>query len=405
MKSILFLSTYPFAKPRHGGQIRLNQLVKKFKSNGWITRSIAVYEQESFLGDELGTYDVPFPVNSKFRLYKNRSVPLINDLLTGGFAVSKDGGLDKIVSNLPANIDVIHVEQCWLWELVKKIKTIPKYSNASVVFGSQNIEYLLKEDILEQYQVKDRADVIADIKSLELNAVLGADVVAAVTQNDINHMKQWGRENIQLAANGIEPWDSSLSNDKWKSKLPKTPWMLYIASAHPPNFTSFNKIIGESLACIPPDSKLVIAGSVCEHIYKEILKSKWSNINISRIELLYVLDDEDLAVVKNLAHAYFLPIEHGGGSNLKTAESLYSGKPVIGTVSSFRGFEQYCDNPRVKVIRSPGDFFSATRTVLTTRLPELSREERVDLENLTWNKTLDVLYFDVERKYEASVNA
>lgn len=405
MKSILFLSTYPFAKPRHGGQIRLHQLVKKFKTNGWTTRSIAVYEQESYLGDELGSFDVPFPIDSKYRIYKDRNIPLINDLLTGSYATSEGDGLDKIIANLPAKIDVIHVEQCWLWSLVEKIKSLPKYKNAIVVFGSQNIEYLLKDDILEQYQVNNRNDVIQDIKSLEMTAALEADIVAAVTENDVRFMNEWGREEIKLAANGIEPWEANTFTSKWENKLPKAPWMLYVASAHPPNFTSFNKIIGDSLACIPPDSKLVIAGSVCEHIYKEVLKSKWASINISRLEFLYVLDDADLAEVKNRAHAYFLPIEHGGGSNLKTAEALYSGKPVIGTISSFRGFEKYSDSPRVNVIKTPDDFFEITRKVLSNPQPSIDELERVELENLTWNKTLDKLYSDVENYYEASVNA
>ncbi|PIF21348.1 glycosyltransferase family 4 protein [Candidatus Pantoea floridensis] len=405
MKSILFLSTYPFSKPRHGGQIRLHQLVKKFERNGWTTRSIAVYEQESYLGDELGAYDVPFPVDSKYRMYKGKYVPLINDLLTGQFAISEDDGLDKIIANLPPQIDIIHVEQCWLWPLVGKIKSLPKYKNVIVVFGSQNIEYILKDEILEQYHVNDRDDVIQDIKALELKAVLEADIVAAVTECDVEFMREWHRREIKLAANGIEPWESNILTDKWEKRLPKAPWLLYIASAHPPNFTSFNKIIGESLACIPPDSKLVIAGSVCEHIYKEVLKSKWASINMSRLEFLYVLDDADLAEVKNRAYAYFLPIEHGGGSNLKTAEALYSGKPIIGTISSFRGFEKYSDSPRVNVIRTPEEFFEVTRKVLSNPQPVLEQQERVNLENLTWDKTLDKLYSDVQNYYEASVNA
>jgi len=405
MKSIVFLSTYPFAKPRHGGQIRLNQLVKKFKLNGWATRSIAVYEQESYVGDELGSFDIPFPLDSKFRMYKNRNVPLINDLLSGGYAASEEGGFNKIIANLPAKIDVIHVEQCWLWSLVKKIKAIPKYNNSLVVFGSQNIEYLLKNDILEEYNVQNRDDVIEDIKTLEMTAVREADIVAAVTENDVNLMKEWGRERITLAANGIEPWDTKLFTQKWENRLPKAPWMLYVASAHPPNFTGFNKIIGESLACIPPDSKLVVAGSVCEHLYREALKSKWANININRLELLYTLDDNDLAEVKNRAHAYFLPIEHGGGSNLKTAEALYSGKYIIGTRSSLRGFENFINNARVNIVQTAEDFFSATRKVLSEPIPAINQDELASLENLTWNKTLDELFSNVETGCGASVNA
>ncbi|MEG3112386.1 MULTISPECIES: hypothetical protein [unclassified Pantoea] len=403
MKSIVFLSTYPFAKPRHGGQIRLSQLVNKFSNNGWTARSIAIYEQESFIGDDLGPYDIPFPIDSEFRKFEGRNIPLINDLLTAEFAVSDRDTFSKVVSHLPDHIDVIHVEQCWLWDLAKKIKALDKFKKAILIFGSQNIEYLLKKDILEQYNIPDHHEVIDKIQSLEIKATVEADIIAAVTENDAKIMASWGGGKVILAANGIKPWDLSYNNtnkNKWIEKLPKSPWMLYIASAHPPNFTSFIKIIGESLACIPPDSKLVIAGSVCEHIYREVSDSKWTSINMSRLELLYVLDDNDLGIVKNLAHAYFLPIEHGGGSNLKTAEALYSGKYVIGTASAFRGFEDYINSTRVKIVNSPQDFHISSRNILSSPTPVLNDEEKEIMQKLTWDRTLEGLFSDVEKFME-----
>ena len=86
--------------------------------------------------------------------------------------------------------------------------------------------------------------------------------------------------------------------------------------------------------------------------------------NLSRLELLFVLSDEDLAAVKTLAHAFLLPIQHGGGSNIKTAEALYSGKYVIGSEAAFRGFQPFIDLPEVTVARSPSQFQQAMRSVL-----------------------------------------
>ena len=82
------------------------------------------------------------------------------------------------------------------------------------------------------------------------------------------------------------------------------------------------------------------------------------------MELLFVLADEDLAAVKTLAHAYLLPIQHGGGSNIKTAEALYSGKYVIGSEAAFRGFQSFTQLPEVTVARSPTQFQQAMRSVL-----------------------------------------
>ena len=40
-----------------------------------------------------------------------------------------------------------------------------------------------------------------------------------------------------------------------------------------------------------------------------------------------------------------LPITYGGGSNLKTAEALLTGHPIIATAKAFRGCEVFTDMP------------------------------------------------------------
>ena len=105
--------------------------------------------------------------------------------------------------------------------------------------------------------------------------------------------------------------------------------------------------VGPSLGCFPPDSRLVVAGSVCSHLYQHLAATRWQSLNLSRLELLNTLPDEDLAAVKTLAHGFLLPILHGGGSNIKTAEALYSGAYVLGSEAAFRGFEDLLDLPEV----------------------------------------------------------
>lgn len=403
MRSMVFLSTYPFKKPRHGGQIRASKLVDIYKRKGWEVTTIAIYEPEGCVGDEVGDLDIPFPPQSKYRQYRGRNIPLINDLLSGAFSVAEDGAFKQITTHLPDKIDLIHIEQAWLWPLAEKIKEEKKFSNVKIVYGSQNIEYELKKKILSQYQVNDVECVLADIQDLEKYATLKADFVAAVTEEDAKKLLDWGASKVIIAQNGIEPWNAEPDKLKyWKERLPDKPWMLYIASAHPPNFTGFNECIGDSLACIPPDSKLVIVGSVCEHIYKEIIKSKWSNINGSRLQLLYLLDDDDLAAVKSLAHCYFLPIVDGGGSNLKTAEAIYSGSYVLGTQSSFRGFEKFTSDQRINIFSTPQEFHRMARIILASDLVESNDTELSTIHDLTWSCTLDELVNTVNASFEGN---
>jgi len=386
--SVLLLSTYPIAEPRHGGQIRLAHIGNAFRDAGWHVESLAVYEPEVYGSSQLGDRDVPLPLSSPYLRFRGRHVPLITDLLTGEYAAADDGGFKKIKTRLPSTMDAILVEQPWLWPLAVKIKTLPQYSNVILIYGSENIEAPLKKDILDSYKVPNTDEVISKISALEKIAASQAEITVAVTRSDLDTLISWGAKNPVLAPNGVGPMKISQKTiDKWKNRLPQEPWLLYVASAHPPNFTAFTKCVGESLACIPPTSRLVVAGSVCEHIYQKLSATRWHSINLSRLELVFVIPDEDLMALKMLAHAFILPIPHGGGSNIKTAEALYSGAYVIGTKEAFRGFEEFTNLPEVFVSNNPEEFQMNIRSVLEGA-PMESRKENPLKNKLLWHVCL-----------------
>ncbi|MFZ2124694.1 MAG: hypothetical protein WA012_11805 [Rhodoferax sp.] len=391
--SALLLSTYPFIEPRHGGQLRLAHMAQAFAADGWHVHSLALFEPEGYAAQARGPADVAFAADSTHRLFRGRLVPLVNDLLSGAYAVADDGGWQDILRRLPAQLDVIHVEQPWLWPLAQKIRQLERYRNVGLIYGSQNIEAPLKQDILQSYHVNpaDTREVVADIDALEQRAAREADVAVAVTASDLRVLQHWGARRAVLASNGIAPWWAEPEILKhWQARLPLAPWMLYVASAHPPNFTGFSQCVGPALGCLAPDSPLVVAGSVCEPLYQHLEATRWHSLNLSRLKLLYSLADEDLAAVKTLAHAFLLPIPHGGGSNIKTAEALYSGAYVVGTEAAFRGFEDLLDLPEVTVARNPTEFQAAMRNVLARPAATASaypggRERR---DALRWDRCL-----------------
>jgi glycosyltransferase involved in cell wall biosynthesis len=388
--TILLLSTYPFATPRHGGQVRLSNIASVFRAAGWNVTSIAVYEPETYGTDAVGKRDVPFPVSSPFRLFRGRKIPFVNDLLSGNYAAADDGGFPSIQRRLPERLDAIHVEQPWLWPLAQKLRAHKSGSRLVLIFGTQNIEAPLKRQILESYKITEVADLVAAIDARERQAAEETDLTLAVTRTDLEALRESGARNVLLAPNGVAPWQAGVELlNRWREKLPKAPWILYVASAHPPNFTGFASCLGDSLACIPPDSKLVVAGSVSEHIYKVMSDSRWRDLNLGRLQLLYSLADADLAAVKTLAHAFLLPISQGGGSNLKAAEALYSGLYVVGTPAAFRGFDAYTALPEVTVADGPRDMQAAIRRVLQSPcLPVGGRESVGNREALRWDRCL-----------------
>lgn len=385
--TVLLLSTYPLVEPRHGGQIRLAGLAAAYRGAGCNVASIAVYDPESFAADQVGGNDFPFPLDSPYRWFRGRYVWFIADLQTGVHAAADDGGFAEVARRLPARVDVVHVEQPWLWPVAMRLRALPHMGWTLLVYGSQNVERDLKEEIFKTYDMTHCEDVLEEIDALERRAAREADFCLAVTQADAEQLKAWGAQSVLLAPNAIAPWQADEARlAHWRARLPGSPWLLYVASAHPPNFKHINRILGGSLASIPPTGRFVVAGSVGGPVAEVLAQSRWAAVNASRLLCLGMLDDADLAAVKTLAHGFLLPIAVGGGSNIKTAEALYSGAYVIGTTAAFRGFKPFLALPEVYAADTPADMHAAIRTVLAS--PRADGDRGGLRQTLTWDHAL-----------------
>ncbi|SCB33956.1 hypothetical protein GA0061100_11080 [Rhizobium hainanense] len=387
MPNVLILTTYPLVNPRHGGQVRAQNICSQFQAAGWRVLNIAVFEEDSYL--EVAPWDVPFPANSPHREFRGKNVMFIGDLQTSKF-VRDETNQALILSRIPADLDVVHVEQPWLWPVAAAYR---QQVNSKVLlsYGSQNIEHELKRSILNSLAGSSYKDIIEDIINeimlLEQSATRGADVVMCVSSSDELVHRKWGARQVVVAPNGVEYRSPDRERlEYWRLKFGATKFLIYVGSAHPPNFTHFNDIVGGSLACFPPDAKLVIVGSVSEHIYRECLKGSFSSVNMSRLELLFELSNADLDAVKAIAHGYFLPIPFGGGTNLKTAEALISEKFIVGTRSAFRGFERYIDSPGVHVFESPAEMHKLVQHVFAQDPRKVKNLD--SLKPLTWESCI-----------------
>jgi glycosyltransferase involved in cell wall biosynthesis len=394
-QTVLLLSIYPYVNPQHGGQIRLANIARTYESAGWQVYSIAAYDARSYDCQSVGPHDVTFPLEGDWRQFHGQWIPYIDDLLTGVYAESDNGGFPLIMKKVPHQIDVIHVEQPWLWWLARKIQSARSQTEIVLIYGSQNIETILKRETFSSYGIYNE-EVINTIEGLEKQAAQEADLTLTVTQSDADLLSLYGVKRMLVAPNGIEPWyakDDVI--ERWRQVLPKSPWLFYVASAHPPNFTGFTKALGNSLAFIPPDSRLVIAGGVSQHIDRAMKETRWHHLNASRIQLLYILSENDLAAVKELAHVFLLPISQGGGSNIKTAEAIYSGSYVVGTRLAFRGYEHLVHLPEIAIADTPLEFRSAIQSAL--QRPPLSKvEKNADRQSLIWEKCLQAIPKHVE---------
>jgi glycosyltransferase involved in cell wall biosynthesis len=386
---VLTLAPYPVRRPRHGGQLRAAAMLRVYEAAGFDVHPVGFYQAEAYEADDIGPNDIAFPHDSPFRNYLGVPLPALSDFLMGPFAVASDSVFRQVAAGLPGPVDVIQVEQPWLYGLARWLQAeLPACRGAVLVNSSHNIEAPMKRGILAQHCTPQLIEhAVADMASIERELAHDAELSLAVTVEDAEVLRTYGAPRVLHAPNGISPWQADPERcAQWSARLPQQPWPIFIASAHPPNFTGFIDAIGDSLACIPAGSKLVIAGGVGPHLERALGNSRWAELNLSRLQVLGVLDDADLAAVKSLAHAFLLPIGAGGGSNIKTAEALYSGRPVICTRTALRGFEHFADLPEVTVADTPDQFQAAIRAVLEQGpIPLAGGEMRA---SLTWDACL-----------------
>jgi hypothetical protein len=241
----------------------------------------------------------------------------------------------------------------------------------------------------------DNLGIIEEIQNIEMAATKEADLVLAVSHQESEAFQDWGAREVAIALNGATlPHATPEKRKEWMVKLPKNPFALYVASAHPPNFSGWLELLGPTLGYIPPGSRLVVAGSVSKHIYHILNNSNYASLNMPKLQLLFELDDSDLSAVKSLADLFLIPLKTGFGTNLKTAEALISKKTVVSSEKGMRGYEEFINLPQVTVSDRKEILHSAIRKGLS---PESAinitteKRDQPDPEKLVWDRCLGKL--------------
>lgn len=390
--NIFILGSYPCQTPMHGGQIRLAEIAAAYRRAGGQVRVCSVFDQTSYASQRYGPYDHIYPPQSPFRQWQGQAVPLIDDLTVGNYAAQDSEAYQTLTRHLPQPVDIVHFEQPWLLPLVLRWRDEGRLQGARLIYGSQNIEAALKASILHQYGIAQADAIAEEIAVLERSACQAADITLAVSESDRQTLQGYTDKPVILAANGIAVWQASDAALKhWQTQLPEANFALFVGSAHPPNISGFFDMFGDALGFMPPDTRLVVAGSVGPHLLENPRFQRWLPLNQSRLQVLGLVEDDALAAIKTLAHVFVLPITEGGGSNIKTAEALYSGAHVLGTPVSFRGFDGFLALPGVHQHAQPADFRQALTKLLHTPSPLKDSNSQAHRQTLLWSHTLACL--------------
>lgn len=385
---IVTLSTFPFEMPRHGGQHRLANIVTQYKAQGHEVESAGVLGGTHYPATE---GFLMFPPMEVLRRHIDNAF-LMEDWAIGEWAASDNRAFDALAALVPEDADVLHVELPWLFRFAQRLACTPARKRVRLVYGSENVEHLLKQNIVKGYMGEKHAKECARrVLACERNAIAAADLICAVSEHDASWISQHTNKPVALASNGVarrapQTKDFIAANQSTMHQQ----FALYCASAHPPNVVGFADVFGRGLGCLAPNQKLVVAGSAGPSIQGADWFGRTPGLSRHFVATGEV-SDETLSALVELAHVILLPMSHGGGTNLKTAEALWAGHHIVATPTAMRGFEDFASASGLTVAAEPAAFLSAIRAAMAAPPMRLTAAERESRKVLLWEATLKPL--------------
>lgn len=385
---VLALGTYPVRVPLHGGQRRTHQIGLYYKTAGFDYLHACVYDARHYGPDEVGSHDLPF--GAMGGLYAQ--APFIDDLASGAFAATRAAPYAHFAALIDDwRPDVIQLEQPFMWPLVRRLRREGKLDGTLLVYSSHNVEAPLKRDILEASGV-DRvivSRVESEIEAIESEIVEAADVLISVSEAD-GDQYEGGSRNLRriVIRNGADRPQVSRAPE-YGDELLKGEYLLFVGSAYPPNIDGYKRyVLGGGLYGFPPEKRFAICGGVSDGIYQSDMYAPHAESYGDRVQFFGRPADEELAWLRNGAKGFLLPIDSGGGSNLKTAEALASSSWVVATSTALRSFEDFFDEKGVVVADTPASFQDAMLDVIYGQPLRLTARQKAKREGLYWDALL-----------------
>ncbi len=390
---ILQLGTYPIARAVNGGQRRVRAVRDAYQAHGIAVRYLGIYFPAWHGLEELPRDDLAVGKAIEERL-KQR--PSLEDVILGEVLAEDRDCRERFLNAWRHwQPDVLELAQPYVWPSIRRFLEQKAITRPRIVYHSQNIESLLKADLYAQHlPAGEREAATEKVRTLEADLTRAADLVVAVTDHDAAHFTQLGCPACLVVRNGGEVRKAARSRIKdWRRQLAasgKERFAIFVSSGHLPNLEGFLQVVGTRLGYLPPDTELLVAGSICGLVREALLNGQFAGVNASRLRLLGILPDGDLAAVLALANVVLLPITAGGGSNLKTVEALLAQRPMVATRFAFRSYERYLPYGQVRLHDEPAAFREAVVEQLAEE-PRTSRPLPPELLELTWPRLCEPL--------------
>lgn len=332
-RKMVVLSTYPVFPRKHGGQLRIFNLYKNIDHEFDITILSFTKEGQGYHKVEGSFQEICIPMSQKhiekeWEIEKEIGIPVTDVAMQ--FLSNLSPEFHDTFENVAAHSDYLVASHPYLFHLIK-----PYVGAKKIIYDSHNVEYELKKSMFPNNRTARK--LLRDLFALEKEACQSSDFVFACSTDDINKLKDlYGIDDskISLVPNGVDldsnPFTSF--NDRLVRKkelgLEMEQTVVFIGSWHKPNLEAVEEII--KFAPTLPDVKFIIMGGQCL-AFKE---RKVAN----NIVFAGMVKESLKRFIYSIADIAINPMITGSGTNLKVAEYMANGVPVISTLIGTRGY-------------------------------------------------------------------
>jgi glycosyltransferase involved in cell wall biosynthesis len=387
--TLLVLSTYPIRKPRHGGQLRSAALMVEYnKVYSKVVRT-AVFNSSVYSKKEYDKHDIPSPAELTSLIVET---PELEAWYLGESPANSPEVKKRLTSLLEElKPDAIVFEQAYMYLGMQQL-LYELDLKTPLIYSSHNVEADMMNDIFTTQN--NQLEFSAQLEQLEAAEKLltkSAVGTIAVSDDDAQKFQAWGAQNVLIQGNSTSPLTHSLLKRlrvrRIMKKLNITSYALLVASSHRPNVDGFIDILGTRLGYIPENSMIFLAGDLGRALHPAVAADdpQWNNLFWNRVLNWDRVSPATLSALITESTCIILPITSGGGSNLKTAEAINSGKPVIATTTAMRGFEVFGSLEKITVVENQSDFRSELSQVLSNRSVD---EKSPESDHLLWSSQL-----------------
>ncbi|HKL27280.1 MAG TPA: glycosyltransferase family 4 protein, partial [Desulfuromonadales bacterium] len=335
----LVVSTYPVFPPVAGGQLRLYHILRRLACRDRVSllslggdtaaeHTITPYFTEQVIPETASFAEAKAQVEARLGISAADIAFMLHDAELPAF--------EARFCQLAASADRVICAQPYAFPLVKR------HFRGSVVYDAHNVEYLLKAGIARAHD-KELLQALFDV---EKELCQTAELTLACTIEDIEAFREvYGLADFRhrLVPNGVDaghvPFLSPAERARCKLQLGiKEPLAIFIGSCHPPNIDAVEALL--SIAGELPEMRFVILGSVANAFDPGRLVEDEAQPEIPpNVGFTGLVPEAEKALYLMLADIALNPMRSGSGSNLKLAEYLAAGLPVVSTPVGARGYQ------------------------------------------------------------------